>query len=244
MGTPRVTLITPTSDRPFGLALAERWIARQTLPPDEWIVVDDGQTPTVPTMGQLHVRRARELACSGAESLCRNLLAALPRITGDVVVIIEDDDWYKPTHLERITAQIARRGVMLAGDDQQRYYNVPQQMWRIFKNRGASLCQTAFHCKLIPLVERVIRESLRRNQYGIDALLWTQASPWMKSLERTQTVVGIKGLPGRVGLGIGHRPQGSLWKADPAGSQLRAWIGSDAAVYRQPAAEAEEAIAV
>lgn len=45
-----VTVITPTADQPTGIALLERYMARQTVKPDAWIVADDGNTPASLTM--------------------------------------------------------------------------------------------------------------------------------------------------------------------------------------------------
>src|SRR5687768_6841694 len=53
---PVITVITPTADRPAAWPLAERWMARQTVQPDQWIVADDGIAPAPLTMGQQHIR--------------------------------------------------------------------------------------------------------------------------------------------------------------------------------------------
>jgi hypothetical protein len=46
-------------------------------------------------------------------------------------------------------------------------------------------------------------------------------------------VIGIKGLPGRMGIGIGHR-QSFKGQDDPDGLKLREWIGDDAGIYLHP----------
>jgi Glycosyl transferase family 2 len=210
-------------------ALCERWIRAQTRQPDEWIVADGGGTPAVPTMGQVHLYAP---GVPGAANFRENLLRGLAAVSGDVVVFVEDDDYYAPRHLERIVAQVTAPGVGIAGDDQQRYYNLPQRCWRVFQNRGASLCQTAIRRDAIPFLERAIRYASRiGGGYGVDGALWEDIPAEFKSLERTQTVTGIKGLPGRSGLGIGHRPNGGHWTPDRDGSRLRAWLGADADVY-------------
>ena len=43
-------------------------------------------------------------------------------------------------------------------------------------------------------------------------------------------VVGIKGMPGRGGIGMGHKP-GFSGQRDPKGELLRQWIGADADWY-------------
>jgi len=230
---PLVTIITCTADQPFGFQLCERFMARQTIWNSarlQWLVIDDGLVPVAPTMGQTYVRRAREPGCTGAQSLARNLLTALPRVRGHYVVIAEHDDYYGPDHLERLVAQLAPARVLIAGDDIQRYYNVATRQWKVFKNRGAALCQTGFKRPLLPLFQRVVETCLAAGTYGIDGRLWAKMAPGDRALSHTATVVGIKGLPGRAGLGLGHRPT-AAWTQDPTLQQLRHWIGDDVACY-------------
>ena len=40
------TIITPTGDRPDAFELCCKYVQRQTIKPVEWIVIDDGETPT------------------------------------------------------------------------------------------------------------------------------------------------------------------------------------------------------
>jgi hypothetical protein len=224
----KISVITPTCDRPVAFALAEKFMARQTIKPHEWIVADGGERPIQCTMGQVHLHEARP---PGAANFTRNLLRAIKRVSGDVVIIVEDDDYYSPTHIETSLAQLNGKA-LLAGDDAQRYYNVEHRCWRIFANRGASLCQTAMRRELLPRLDYVLHACLLSAQYGVDAMLWARTPSAEKSLRRSDTVVGIKGLPGRAGLGIGHRPVGSKWYADPGLSKLQSWIGPDAALYK------------
>jgi hypothetical protein len=54
----------------------------------------------------------------------------------------------------------------------------------------------------------------------------------MKRLISTHHVVGMKGLPGREGIGIGHNPNGP-WTVDPALRILREWIREDVEFYQE-----------
>lgn len=231
-----VTLVTPTCDQPTGMALCERYMARQTLrlhaPLLQWIVVDDGTVPATLTMGQRHIRRERGTD-TGAQSLAKNLLTALPLVETEYLMLIEHDDWYHPTHLEILLKQlVAQPGVQLAGDPQQRYYNVAHRKWRVFKNHGSCLCQTGMHRELIARFQWVIERCLQADSYGIDGRFWEAVPRYHWNLLPTSTSLGIKGLPGRPGLGVGHRPTGTGWKTDPDCAQLQAWIGAeDAALY-------------
>lgn len=227
-----ISVITPTCDRPAGIALAERFMARQTVKPDQWIVADGGQTAARLNAGQAHIWQP---APRGPENFGNNLLAGLAMATGDAVIFVEDDDWYGPTHIESLVRAFeAAPNALLAGDDCQRYYNVEHRCWRKFSNVGASLCQTAARKAAIPSLRRVIRDCMVRGTYGIDTTLWRSIPRAQWALTRGQpTVLGIKGLPGCAGLGIGHRPTGNAWTPDPDLSTLREWIGADADLYAE-----------
>ncbi len=234
-----VTLITATCDQPVGFALCERWMKRQTapLPLMQWIVVDDGDEPITPTCGQEYVRRPRPSsgAYTGAHSICSNLLEAAARVRGEYVLVIEHDDYYDADHVARMVG-LLKDGADIAGDDQQRYYHVGMRRWKQYQNRGGALCQTGFVSALLPTFERVARECLEADVYGVDAALWKEIMDGrgrVHTLEHTRTVVGIKGLPGRRGLGVGHRVDkvAARWKADPDLRHLKKWIGVDAQAY-------------
>lgn len=223
----RVTLITPTADQPTGLALLERYMARQTAPWHQWIVTDDGDVPATLTMGQQHIVRARWE--EGARSLAGNIRAAIPHVTGDAVLIVEHDDWYSPEHVATCVANLAR--APLTGSRAQRYYNVSARAWITMKNVGSALCNTALRAELVPELDRAAALAHSLDSIGLDRIFW-EANLSAGLVTDQQTVVGIKGLPGRKGLGLGHRPHGRPgWHHDPRGDVLRQWVGADADAY-------------
>lgn len=222
----KVSVITPTCDRPIAFALSEGWMARQTVQPQEWIVADGGQQPVVCTQGQRHLHAP---APAGVQNFASNLVRALEAVRGDIVVCWEDDEWYGPTHLEQALS-LFTADTLAVGDDEQRYYHLPRRCWRTFQHTGASLSQTALRASAIPELLASIRECAARSSYGVDAAFWKRLAPATTRRARGQTSVGIKGLPGQVGLGIGHRPD-HQWTADPSGRTLRTWVGADAVTY-------------
>lgn len=222
-----VTVITPTCDRPHGIKLAEGYMRRQTRQPDEWIVADGGHVAAPCTMGQCHIHKP---CPAGPENFGRNLLNACMYAHGDVVVLWEDDDWYAPTYIERLLEQLAPKDALIAGDDDQRYYHVGLRRWKTWTNRGACLCQTGFKRPLLPYFKRTVQSRIKVRSYGVDGYFWRQVPRFNQSLVHTGTVVGIKGLPGRAGLGLGHRPKPD-WTPDPDLRVLRQWIGEDAQLY-------------
>lgn len=227
--TIRVSVITPTADQPTGIALAEKYMARQTVQPFEWIVADDGAEAATLTMGQTHIVRKRDQ--EGGRSLAGNTLAGLEAATGDVIVIWEHDDHYAPDHIEVCLAHLAK--ARAAGSKWQRYYNVEHRCWIVMKNIGSALCNTAFTADLIPAMQAACDKVLCTGSIGLDRMFWDSLEPADKCVHEIDTVVGIKGLPGRIGLGMGHRPgkNGRIWRDDPGGFKLREWVGEDAVNY-------------
>jgi glycosyltransferase involved in cell wall biosynthesis len=221
----RVSVITPTADQPLGMLLLERYMARQTVQPDEWVVADDGVDPARLTMGQTHLVRKREH--EGGRSLASNMLAAVSYAPGDMVIVFEHDDWYAPNHIEVCVERLRRSPA--TGSKFQRYYNVEHRCWRRMLNVGSALCNTAFRAELVPNMIRAANRCMSDASYGLDRAFWDSVSGG--DVHEIDTVVGIKGLPGRPGLGMGHRP-GDGWTADPEMAQLRDWIGDDVENYR------------
>lgn len=221
----RISVVTPTGDRPFGIALAEKYMARQTIKPYEWIVADGGKDPARCTMGQTHLH---EPSPSGAANLAKNVIRAMDAASGDAIVMWEDDDAYAPDHLEKCIEGLARQSVY--GSRTLKYFNVVERCWAKFPNNGAALCQTAFRRSEIPRMREAAEQALAAGDYKIDGRFWRGLTHLANG---STTVVGIKGLPGQRGLGTGHRPseRRGLWKSDPKMEKLREWIGEYAANY-------------
>lgn len=229
-----ISIITPTADRPIGFALCERFMRRQTLQPDQWVVADGGQTPARCTMGQTHIHQPSP---PGAANFCRNLLAGIEAATGDVCVFIEDDDHIAPTHIETIVSALDRPGALIAGCYPSHYYHVGRRLYRTMRTDDhSSLCMTAIRAGAKHVLRAVLEQCLADKTFAVDIALWkaiARAQQAQQARIDAVTVVGIKGLPGVHGLGIGHRPTGLAWRADPEMAQLRAWIGGDADVYAE-----------
>lgn len=219
-----ITVITPTADRPAAWPHAERWMARQTVQPDQWIVADDGVEPAPLTMGQTHIRRPRKE--TGGASLGMNLLAAIPHVKGDVVLIVEDDDAYRPDHIAVCVDRLRQHAAV--GCVWLNYYNLRLRSWRRIRNACAALCNTAFRAECLPMLEKAAHDAMAAGIYHVDRLFWRQAGP--AGLHDQETVIGIKGLDGMPGIGIGHKP-GRGWIADRHGNKLREWLGEDAIHY-------------
>ena len=205
----KITAITCTFERPQAFALCQRYMARQTRQPDQWLILD------------------------GPEPMRQKVLSAFTenKVEGDAVLFIEDDDYYFPTWIEWCERQLAR-GFDIVGQGYAVYYQVRRRWWSDCRNnRHASLCQTAIArtlyeplCNLIPAYD---------NEF-FDTRLWRIECNRYLNLpnDSERLVIGIKGMPGKQGYSHEHQdetPPGV--HEDPSLLKLWQLIGKDALNY-------------
>jgi len=221
-----ITAVTPTGDRPLAFALCRRWIQNQRVKPDQWIVVDDGKEPIADTSGFEYVRRD-----PGPEknTLALNLRAAVPKIQGDKILIIEDDEYYAPGYVEAMSRQLEKAETV--GIGKSRYYHLPTGGYMVIGNGGhASLAQTGFRKSFLS----EFRKLLTPGKLYIDFAIWQRAKARKSALvfldDKNPLYVGMKGLPGRAGIGRGHDSR--IYRQIDRGRQvLRRWIPRDYQIY-------------
>lgn len=224
-----LSLVTATGARPKAWELCQRWMAAQDYAGRVlWVVVDDGPEPQPITFSRpnWHVCLIRPVPLwqpgqnTQARNLARGVSACDPRFP---VVFIEDDDHYAPGWLSKVESEIQRAEVV--GEIRARYYNVATRTGRQLNNtQHASLCSTAIRGAALKTFLSVCQPSAK----FIDINLWR--SHKSKHLFGGNLVTGIKGLPGRGGIGMGHDPRFAGSK-DLNGALLRQWIGFDAEAY-------------
>jgi hypothetical protein len=238
----KITAITPTGDRPLAFRLCREWMANQTQRPDQWIIVDDGKVPMeVPVAMRMnpsiqYVRREPR-PDDPPHTLDLNLKAALPHIAGDKILIIEDDEYYAPGYVEEMARRLDQAEVV--GICRSKYYHLPTGGYQQVGNVGhASLAQTGFRSSFLQIFGSLIQNG--DNSKWPDDKLWrhVQATAGTRDKitsmlfvdDQTPLYVGMKGLPGRGGIGAGHKT--SMYHAtDKDRSQLKAWIPRDYRVY-------------
>jgi len=233
----KITLVTPTADQPLGIQFLEKYVARQTVQPDQWIIADDGVIPAVTTMGQTHLVRPR--AYEGARSLHMNFRAMMDQITDHrddhAIIVMEHDDWYAPNHIERCVNGLQKHA--LYGSSKLHYFNVEHRVWCVMQNKAPALHDTSFRASFIPEVYHAIDEAYRRDTKDLDRCIWLRQYRTLNcgfTADVKRSMVGIKGLPGRKGLGIGHFVEQNprLWRHDPIMAKLSSWIShADAQGY-------------
>ena len=220
-----ITLITPTGDRHVCMERCEFYIKRQTYTgPLQWIIADDGIEHFSPGMGQLHLKH--KPWSNKVKSFTENIISILLHIEFNKVLIIEDDDWYDRKYIDIYRQRLDN--YQLVGEGPARYYHVPTQTYRHLANRHrASFCQTGLRAEIL---DRLYVSALKQTAF-VDARLWSKDCKKFVFQDKIHCI-GMKGLPGRKGIGIGHRPSKAFhndlnWKV------LAKWIGfEDIQFYR------------
>lgn len=221
----RITLITPTGDRPLAFALCQRWIKNQTLQADQWIVVDDGKVPMKPIVPMEYIRR-EPLPSDPKFTLIKNLKVAVPHIRGNKIIIIEDDEYYAPNYVKTMAAKLNQHEMVGIGDS--KYYHLSSGSNMIIGNKWhASLAQTAFRSSFLPEFKKHLNPA---NDF-LDMRLWKDLRGGGRGFiffdKNKPLYVGIKGLPGRPGIGVGHDPYVKFYRRFPQDVSrrvLKKWI--------------------
>lgn len=231
--TPGITLITPTGGRSESFARCTAFVQRFIKPDKvhiQWIIIDDcdeiGKSLYVSGVRCMHVIPQHRWF-PGRNTLGQNLLEVVPYVEHDCILFIEDDDWYAPEYLKSMYESLQTADII--GEVPARYYHVPSKQYSLQENKKhASLCQTGIRRSMLTSLEEICRS---QNSEFIDVRLWKVPSN-QKFLETT-FCVGMKGLPGRPGIGIGHRPDhySRMWNKDSDLTVLRRWIGDDVKMY-------------
>ena len=128
---------------------------------------------------------------------------------------------------------------MAAGSGLQDYYHLPSRTYGEFVTEGSCLCQTGLRKEVLHVLQDACVEAEISNSKNIDQRFWKSMRELCKTEGGTidiftgrRDVVGMKGLPGRPGLGVGHKPRNKeRWRVDFSMAKLREWIGDDATLY-------------
>lgn len=238
---PNVIALTCTGARHKAFRLCRAYVARQTLKPKGWIVVDDC-IPRTYVPSECFVVYPEPPWHPGMEhTLPRNMLAGLKTIREratncDVVTIFEDDDWYSPVYVARMAGELQRRykdGVRLIGEMNTVFYNVRTRTWRQnWHPCHASLCSVSFH---FDILDEIIAILEYHDKPTVDHAIFKAIAPERTHLLPSNTVLGIKGIPDeRVGESRLHQEiKGRFVHDDYNFSSLRAFIGDDANAYEE-----------
>ena len=236
-----ITAITPTGDRVLAFALCQYWMSRQTVKPDQWIVVDDGKVPMTPFVPMEYIRR-EPLPSDPEHTLTVNLKAAYPLIKGNKIMIIEDDEYYAPGYVAEMATRLDHHE--LVGIKHAKYYHLGSGGYCTHANiNHASFAETAFRASFLPIFKPFLDIDIHtfldiRIWRKVRGIVHLRAPSQMKRDRRGFLFVddpplylGVKGLPGRVGIGIGHDEKRYAHRDTPDRDVLKKWIPGDYQVY-------------
>ena len=246
-----ITVVTLTGDRPQAFSLCRLWMSRQTRIPDQWIVVDDGKVPIMPTNEMQYVRRQPK-SDDPKYTMLLNMRTALPLVVGKKIMIMEDDEWYSFRYVEEMARRLDKYEVV--GIARSKYYHLPSGRYLRHSNMDhASLAQTAFRSSFLPEVAKLLE-----GDNFLDIRIWKKVDKidkfqsgekYFAAKERevgdgqgllfddgngedgSCLYVGIKGLPGRPGIGVGHRHHGGYLQDTSDRKMLQKWIPGDYQIY-------------
>lgn len=206
-----IVLITPTGARQDQFKLCARFMKRQTYSGDViWIIIDDAHPKTTDNVQEDFREKWTVLKLyptprwTGQNTQARNIKAGIDFVKKNIpyhlieaIFIIEDDDYYRDIYLERMMAN--KKTYFAFGEVKTIYYNV---QWRRYNHNNnlqhSSLFQTAFTTDIIPVFETCFGHKF------IDAAFWMKA-PNKNLFFENYLAIGIKGMPGRGGIGAGHK---------------------------------------
>lgn len=221
-----IYFLTPTGGRPQGLSLLGEYVNSQTYQGKAtWLIVDDCDPASFTPVSRFEVNHIRPSWRwrSGQNTQGKCLLEGIKHVPADAkLLILEDDDCYLPDYVQNMVDALDNYDVV--GERVSRYYNVKTHRYKEMAGRGlhASLMCTAMKGTALPIFKAVCERGTR-----IDMNLWQLFKGDKKILESHNTI-GIKGLPGREGIGVGHR---SHFGEPDNGSVLKEWVGDYAANY-------------
>ena len=232
-----IVLITPTGGRPRQFNLCCNWMRNQTYTGKVlWIVVDDcrpcitGNIESFPDNWTIVKKYPLPIWHTGNNTQSRNLkiginiVKSLPKEQVEAIFIIEDDDYYSPAYLEKMMVKL--KGYTVAGEIYTMYYHIGERKYHGDANKiHTSLFQTAFTVDAIPAFEM---------SYGkkyIDIEFFTHVKN-ANLFPREDLAIGIKGMPGRGGIGGGHRRNSYRGSPDNDFSRLKDFIGDDYKYYK------------
>lgn len=235
-----ITCITCTGDRPETFALCKRWIVNQTVKPIQWIIVDDGINPIeVPNLPYVNYIRREPKQADPQHTMILNMQEAVKHIIGDKILFWEDDEYYAPDYIFEMSKLMDVYEVV--GIGRSKYYYLPGKTYYSHNNMGhASLAQTGFRRSFLPEFNSILP-----GDSFLDIRIWNIINPGETHLKETgkheyvskngrgfifndkdkSLYVGMKGMPGRKGIGSGHKGIGP--EDTPEYNVLHGWIPNE-----------------
>ncbi len=221
-----ITVITCTGNRKQAFNLSQLWMSKQTIKPDQWIVVDDGNELQEITQPMTYIKRLKGVK-EPEHTLLLNLKESLKYVLGDKIIIWEDDEYYSENYIEVMSNKLDKYDLVGIGEN--KYYHLPSHKYfRHINQNNSSLAQTAFNKRVIDNLQNLFNG----NQY-IDMRLWKlqRLNKHIFFDNDKSLYCGIKGLQGRKGIGWAHNSWNPRLLTDKNHTLLKQWIPKDYQIY-------------
>ena len=238
-----IVLITPTGCRKDQFNICQQLMKKQTYTGEVvWIIVDDFEPRTTDMVTEdfrpnwtIIKEYPQPFWQLGYNTQGRNIsvgINALDRYKSEEIegiFIIEDDDYYKPEYLDEMVKRLP--GYLLIGETNTIYYNVAFRRYALNANKAhASLFQIAFKPELIPYLRKIYTEKFIDFVF-FDIVRRAGLNDKINLFFANYLAVGMKGMPGRSGIGAGHSRAFSM-NVDSGMNYLNQLIGTaDAQLY-------------
>lgn len=234
-----IALITPTGGRPKQIELCSKFMKYQDYKGEVlWLIIDDVVPVTTDFIYHLSFKDnwivkkiyPKPEWSPGQNTQARNLLVGVDEVKKyevSAVFIIEDDDYYSPQYLSIMVEKLKDYDV--AGQINTVYYNPIYRGWmRNANHQHSSLFQVAFTPEMIPL----FRKCCLMTRVFIDMSFFRilKGVKKVNLFDGKDLSIGIKGMPGRTGIGMGHRAEIRMTR-DPEFVKLKELIGDDYIYY-------------
>jgi hypothetical protein len=234
-----IALITPTGGRPKQIELCTKFMKHQDYEGKVlWVIVDDVDPTTISgipssfrdnwEIQRVYPEPKWKEGIKNTQS--RNLIVGLNIVSKyevEAIFIIEDDDYYSPQYLSTMMEKIKDNDV--AGQRCTVYYNPIYRGWMRNANwKHSSLFQVAFTPKMIPLFETCCL--MKRSFIDMAFFKLLGKDTKVNLFDGKDLAIGIKGLPGRAGIGMGHHAEIRM-TPDPEFVKLKELIGDDYMYY-------------
>jgi hypothetical protein len=234
-----VALITPTGGRPKQIKLCAEFMRRQDYQGEVlWVIVDD----VIPiTTNEISVDKGflpnwriekilpEEKWTIGKNTQASNLLRGVEEVKKhkvDAIFIIEDDDYYPRNYLRIMLEHL--KGYNVTGQIHSIYYNPRMETYTVNRNNNhCSLFRVAFTSAVLPIFERVCQTKPTFIDMNFFRILQGKG---VNLFDGPPLAIGIKGLSGRAGIGIGHKPTFKM-TSDFGMNKLKSLIGEDYTFY-------------
>lgn len=232
-----ITCITPTRDRHHIFNEIITCINNQTVKPDKWIIVDDGTKPLsddILSLSNVQIDYIRmPIPDPNIKTHTINARAGLHRVSEGSVFIIDDDDYYAPTYIEKMSHALTTYDIV--GPTIECDYSLIKNAGYNTFNRTnfASNHHTAFNCSILDSIHNIIDNT---DNPCMDKLVWRWATsdPSVKSglVEFSPFIcVSLKSWPGVHNGYVKNHRRSFLGKHDDDLKYFNYLLGSDAIRY-------------